>query len=410
MACNILTMTKKILTISATTLFIIALGMIYYFFFFAKEGTSNPTGNTPTATNFFPFGQGGTPNQNQSTTTINTEATNPTQTSNYLEKLRLISNEPVAGATFIENKNGVYIRYAEKATGHVFDVSTFGPDIVKVSNTTIPKLHEVFFTEKGTSFIARYVMSDDETIGTIYAKIASTTTGVSLPQYIDSLAFSPSGTSIFYILKSQKGSVGILSSPNGSGKKQIWDSKIRDVSGQFAGENQVLITTKPNSRILGYSYLVNTKTGSLKSALQNVLGLSSFVNPSGTTALYYTSAGGGVLATYSLTNSTTTTQTPTTFPEKCVFDQNNKTIFYCAVSSRGLSPTSLDEWYLGLVSFSDNIWKYNTSTNSATQIEDLSLNARRDIDATNLQLNPAGSILMFQSKTDGSLWSLVVTQ
>jgi hypothetical protein len=405
-------MLKKILKISAITFFVIALGIVYYYFFFAKNTTSsaNTAGNTPSSTNFFPFGQGGTSasgNQNQFATS---SITNQPQAGNYLEKLRLISNDPVAGATFVEAPAGVYIRYIEKATGHVFDVATFSSDAHEVSNTTIPQLHDAFFTEKANSFVAQYVLDDTETIATLYGKIASTTTGTQLASGMDSLAVSPSGANIFYIQKSASGSTGILSAPNGINKKQIWDSKIRSILPQFAGENSIIMTTKPNAQLAGYAYLVNAKTGSVKTILQNISDLSTLANQTGTTLLYYTSDNGGGMFSYSLTNGTTTAITPVTFPEKCVFDTNNKNIFYCAVSNGGLSATALDDWYLGTVSFADDIWKYDMSKNTATILENLTLNAGRNIDAINLQLNSSGSLLIFQSKTDGSLWGLNVGQ
>lgn len=426
-------MTKKILKISAVVLFILVLGLLYYYFFFAKGGSNNPgTGNAPGFGNLFPFGQNNSGNSNQPTNTNDAPETNqPFQTGSYLQKLRLITNEPVAGAKFIEDKTGVYIRYMEKATGHIYNVATFSENVSEISNTTIPQIYEANFTEKGNSFIARYVKDDNETIETLYGKIATpstssgqavasstptniasstqTTVGILLPENIESLSVSPSGTNIFYIQKSASGSTGIIATPSGGGRKQIWDSKIRSVLPQFAGENQILITTKPNASINGYAYIVDTKTGAVKNVLANIPDLSVLANPAGTALLFYTSVNNGELFVYSISNASTTQITPTTFPEKCLFDPSNKNILYCAVSKNSLGAGALDNWYLGLQSFSDDIWKYDLTAGTSSMLEDLKLDSGRDIDAINLQINSASSLLLFQSKTDGSLWSLNVS-
>ncbi len=416
---------KNILKISTIVLGIIAVGLLYYYFFFFKAST--PTINTstkPSSTNFFPFGQGGTTGN---TTKPNTN-TNPTtqqlqQASNYLQKLRLISNEPVAGATFIENKNTVIIRYIEKATGHIYDVSTNSATINQISNTTLPKIHEAFFTDLGLGLIARSVGDDGESIQTIYSKlpasVATTTQKIAsssiltlnplvLQTNIPFLTVSPSTKNIFYTQKSFAGSTGIIALSNGTSKKQIWSSPVRSVYPQFSGENTVLVTTAPNASVYGYAYLVNTKTGGVKNILGNIYDLSVFANTTGTDFVYYTSASGGQFFHYVLANSSTTPLTPTTFPEKCVFDTSSKTSLYCAVPNDSLSQNSLDNWYLGLNSYSDSIWKYDLKAGTSQMIEDLSSNAGRNIDVINMHINTVGSLLLFQSKTDGSLWSLNV--
>lgn len=414
-------MTKKILTISAVILFIILLGMAYYFLFYIKNNPNNntATGNTP-ENNFFPFGQNN-PSGGATSTNSTGEPNTPVTTESYTQKLRLITNEPVAGAKFLEDKTGVWIRYMEKATGHIYDVATFSNSINKISNTTIPQIYETLFTEKGTSFIARYVESDNETIESTYGKIATISTstpqnqasstkivsGTMLSSNINWLAVSPNGANIFYLQTSANGSTGILAKPNGSAKKQIWDSKIRSVLPQFLGENQILLTTKPNVSTNGYAYLVDAKTGSVKNILGNLPDLSTLANPSGASLLYYTSAGGN-LSVYTIAGANNTEITPTALPEKCVFDQSNKNIFYCAVPKNPLSFGSLDNWYLGLISFSDDIWKYDLNKGTSSMIENLKSDAGRDIDATNLQINSASSLLLFQSKSDGSLWSLTI--
>ncbi len=402
---------KKSLKIIAIVLGIAIIGLIYYYFFFAQNNTSGTPNPIQSVLNLFPFG-----NDNNNPTPVDTATSTdvvltPAQTGSYLQKLRLISNEPVAGATFITGTSSTLaIRYMEKATGHIYDVSTSADTVEKISNTTIPKIHEAFFTEGGKGVLARYLGDNNEIIQTVYGKVGSSTTLTLLPENISFLSVAPSGKNIFYVTGTNgslnTGSTGILASPNASTKKQIWTSPIGHVIPQFVNDTQVMVATSPNAGAPGSIYTINTNTAALKNVLGQYFGLSAIVNPAGNTLL---TSSEGSLFTYSMTTGTTSPINPATFPEKCVFDSINKTVVYCAVPKSGIDRNSLDNWYLGLVSFSDDIWKYNISNNTATLVEDLPVDAGRAIDAIHLQLNTAGSILTFESKTDGSLWSLNVT-
>src|SRR5579872_991881 len=168
---------KKILKISAIVLFIIIMALAYYYFFFAKSSSSQSSQtqtNQQPGQNPFPFGQGSAPTSTPETgTTTSAEAgqNQPLQAGDYLQKLRLITSEPVAGATFVENKTGVTVRYMERATGHIYDVSTNSSTVTEISNTTIPKIYETLFTDGGSGFITRYIGDDGQTIETLYGKI-----------------------------------------------------------------------------------------------------------------------------------------------------------------------------------------------------------------------------------------------
>jgi hypothetical protein len=403
---------KKTLTITGAILFILVFIFAYYYFFFAKPAAQNSTssGSSSFFANLFPFGNSAAIPTSTSTDTTTDQGQNPVTNGDYLEKLRLITNEPVAGASFVQATTGVSVIYMQKADGHIYEVSTYSASSTQVSNTTIPKIHNAFFVNNGTGVVAQYVGSDGDTIQTFYMNVSSTTNATILPSGMDSLAVSPSGKNIFYIIKSFTGSTGIIALPNGSNKKQIWSSAIGSVLPQYINDNDVLVTTKPTNEANGYSYIVSTKTGAVSSAIGGEYpDLSVLADPTGQNFLAYSTVNGGQLFFKSSNSATSTVLTPTTFPEKCVFDTNTPTTLYCAVPKDFLNTSALDNWYMGLVSFSDDIWKYDLKAHTQMMIDDVQSDSGRSIDATNLQLNSAGSLLLFTSKTDGSLWSLNVS-
>ena len=406
---------KKTLYITGTILFILVMAFAYYYFFFAKPATQNGTssGGSSLFSNLFPFGNSATIPANTTATTTLDQTQNSVANSDYLEKLRLITNGPVAGAAFVQSLRGTDILYMQKADGHIYDVSTYSASSTQISNTTIPRIHTAFFVNGGAGVVAQYVGSDGDTIQTFYMNVASTTNATILPSGMDSLVVSPDTKNIFYITKTFDGSTGVIAAPNGSGKKQIWSSAIGSVLPQYINNNDVLITTKPTSEAAGYSYMVNTKTGAVGSVVGDYADLSVLSDPTGQNFLSYSggnnNANNAQMFIQTANAATETLLTPTTFPEKCVFDTTTPTILYCAVPTSLLNSSSLDNWYMGLVSYSDDIWKYDLKAHTQTMLENLANDAGRNIDATNLQLNSAGSLLLFTSKTDGSLWSLNVT-
>src|ERR1700735_4695853 len=103
---------KKLLYITGTILLILVLIFAYYYFFFTKPSASNGTtsGGSSLFSDLFPFGNSATIPVT-STSTTPTPPQPPVANGDYLEKLRLITDNPVAGATFVQSPTGVSIRY-----------------------------------------------------------------------------------------------------------------------------------------------------------------------------------------------------------------------------------------------------------------------------------------------------------
>jgi len=93
----------------------------------------------------------------------------------------------------------------------------------------------------------------------------------------------------------------------------------------------------------------------------------------------------------------------TTLPEKCVWGNDNITV-YCGVPSDFGQGAYPDIWYQGVVSFSDVIWMLNTETNAvellATPIE----LANTEMDIIKPFLSENENYLFFTNKKDMSLW------
>lgn len=399
-------MTKKILKISAYILIALAIALLgYYFILSTNENVAG--GKKPFFGNLFPFGNNEVVTETPFATT--TPSITPDQVvQNFEQTVRLISDEPVAGSIFIKNQKGDIVRYIEKATGHIFDVPTFENTNTRISNTTIPQIHTALFTENGASFIAQYIKNDDN-IETFYGKITGSgieknVTGTLLSRSITSFAVSPDTQTIFTLEKTSRGSEGYTSLPDGTKKKLIWNSPLRELIPQFISANRIGLQSKPYISAYGVFFDINIQNANQTVLIGNQLNLTTLPNQKQPHVVY---SNNTALFDLNTTTNTTTELSPYTYPEKCVWG-NTKLFLYCAVPENTLSSGSLYAWYRGEISFSDSIWEYDVVANTARKLVDLEDRAGRTIDVSNISINPTDTLLLIQSKTDGSLWTVTI--
>jgi len=409
---------KKIFIIVAVVLVLLVIGLAgYYFITLSKQ---NQAGSTAAATKTFtPFGgagYSGTTTGFSSTTASSQQASN--NQTNYTKKLRELWNQPTSGAGILDSKAGSTVRFVDQATGFVYETQLFSPIQNRLSNTTIPLAYNAVWDAANNSFVAQY-LADDNTVSTNVMTLKSSgSVGTSTGQTISGFSLSTNvssvsvlGETVFYLQSFTGLSQGFISTIDGKTKKQIWQSPISELSAQMVSANSVALTTKPYQNIPGFVYLVSTASGSVKKLLGDVPGLVTLVSPDASEVLYSTqSDAGSQMALYNVKTNTAQNTTPATFPEKCVWSKKDTTIVYCAVPENSLDGTSLTAWYMGQISFADDIWKYDLKQNTASIIERLTNDAGEQIDVIKPMLSDSEQYLVFTNKIDGTLWSLDLTK
>ncbi len=400
---------------SILTIFFI--GLLGYYFFINGNGNTKAGDIVSTFKNFLPFGGEEIPTPTD--TGDNTGNTNnpppPGENQDFIKKLRKISAEPVSGAGTADVKAGTIVRYIEKATGHVYEVELFSPKKVRISNTTIPLSYDAIWLNKNNSFIARYLKEDDQTIDTYSMTIKNTSTsteniltGTAFPGNITDV--STYGVNVFYLQKSSTGSLGFTSSFDGTKKKQVWDSPLKELNSQFVNDRTVTLNTKPVENISGYLYSVDTTSGATKKLIGSVPGLSSLSNDDLSKIVYLSQGNFSSINILNVKDKVSTGIFPVTFPEKCVWSKKDKSVLYCAVPKADIGNGSLSLWYKGIVSFSDDIWQYNTKDFTSKSLTDLKSESGEDVDVIKPILSENEQYLIFVNKKDNSLWSLDLTK
>lgn len=408
-------MNKKILIISSVVLLIFLLCLLGYYFIIYNNTPGTKNGGLGGFKSFLPFGGDGNTNTDNSTTTPETPRQDNTNTQNFTQKLRKLSSEPVAGAGSLDTKVGTLVRYIEKATGHIFEVEMYSPRTARISNTTIPVVYDAMWSGKMDSLVTRYLDDDDETILTYFLSIKNISTstentisGSELPKNIADV--SVNGDSMFYLLTNENSSSGYVGPTDGTKRKQVWGSDIKELLSQYINPKFISLTTKSAQGVWGYMYLIDTGTGTSKRILGDISGLSTLTDNTAENVLYLEQNDTARLYSYDIKNKKSTYITPSTFPEKCVWSKKEKNTAYCAVPKDSISAQSLTLWYKGEETYSDDIWKYDTKNNTATTIEDLFSDSKEEIDVIKPTLSENEQYLIFINKKDNSLWSLDLLQ
>lgn len=407
-------MSKKLfIIIISVTLGLFLISLVGYYFILQGSGdTSGGAGSI--FKNFFPFGGNSTSTMTTPVVEENPTPATPTQ-SNYAQKLRKITSEPVAGAGVLDVKAGTIVRYIEKATGHIFETELFSPNQNRISNTTIPMVYDAVWGNKNNSLIARYLKDDNQTIDTYGIMIkevaTSTENAVSATKFPENLnEISSFGSSVFSLEQRVGYSVGYISNFDGSKKTQIWNSPIKELLSQYVNAKTVALTTKPDENTPGFLFFIDTGNGRMTKILGNILGLSTLTNDLATQVLFLSQGDSPQMFVFDIKTGTSVNTTPTTFPEKCVWSKKDRNIIYCAVPQGFIDGSSLTAWYRGFVSLTDDIWKYDIKNNTSSIVESLSNESGEQIDVIKPLLSENEQYIVFINKIDNSLWSLDLTK
>jgi len=407
---------KKIIII----LVVLIGGYFIYSFFFGK----NEVSSIDKLETFFPFNseEGSNYNGESDFTNINNpSSSNLTDLSaNSVPVLRQITNTPVAGVIIFKvvasstapqeesaEKTNQIIRYIEKATGHIYETSTNSPTQTRISNTTIPKIQETLWLDK-ESLIIRY-LDDNNIIKTFSANLRENELGdkqlegIFLPDDIQSLISFNNG--IFYLLENGQGSLGVISDKNNENKKIIFESPLKEWLIREIDDRYINFTTKPETIIPGYSFLLDTKTGSFNKVIGDKKNLSTLTSNLFNILYSEYDKSGLKLSIYNNKEKISSEISLGTFPEKCVWDKENIYI-YCGVPLEKPSQSDLINWYKGKVSFSDDVWRINTETNNLEYLVSPMEFEEGEIDIINPILNEENNYLVFMNKKDYSLWGL----
>ncbi len=404
-------MSKKTFTFFIIVLIAIMAFLAWFFFLRTTDQTGPDTNNQPT--DLFPFGQGSTtPNTTEpqtGTTTGQIDISNGS--SQQIPRFRQLWREPNAGAVFFPGTGTTTgVRFIDRATGHAYESPLLSTGETKISNVTIPQIHEALWADNGTELVFRY-LKDDSSIQSFYGAISTSsaaTTSSAIEGYFlptDIRDISIAGDKILYFNPSvQIGSL-VQSRIDGTGRRVVMSSDARDWSVLTTNQKTAFLNTRPSGAVKGFGYALDLATGSMSKIAGDILGLTGTINPTATWALMSAQERGGIVsASYDLTKKTMSTILIKTLSDKCAWSNTKNSLVYCAVPINIPSGTYPDDWYQGETSFSDKLISIDLSTGETELVVDPSFDAAQDMDIMKIVVDRTDSHITFTNKKDMSLW------
>jgi hypothetical protein len=375
---------KKILII-LIILFFLALGtLLVYNLLLKKEPLTEPTTSRPTSGQMPTTGQ----------------------MPQIISRLKAISQEPVLGPTI----DGQKIKYYSAANGNVFKSNFDGSGLMRISSNILPGLLKVLWSPDKSKVIA--IFKDGEQVKKYFYDY-QTQRSVLLNQNIRYLAWSPAENKIvyqYYDPQTEDNNISIAN-PDGTQWTNILKTRMKNLIVEWPSLEQVSLRTRPSGLAQSVVYTIDLATNNFQKVINETYGLTILWSPLGNKILYSETSSEGKnlkLKIADLAKQTIKELNFVTLPEKCVWSKDNRTLF-CAIP-KTIPTTAIlpDDYYKGLISFTDDFWRINLDTGEKIQLFETTSETESAYDAKELLLSPQENYLLFVNQKDGLLYSLAL--
>ncbi len=306
------------------------------------------------------------------------------------------------------------VHFVESSTGHAFKL-TVGDKIEtkRVLHTTVPEVREAIWFGGGTGVIRRYV-DDKGNIASAYSIFTALDDEAQsgyLTDNITVLDISPSGEQLFYIVVSDVGAKGYLSTISGTDQQLIWESWVRQWNVKWVDETHILVTQKPSDGEGGASFLLNADSTNEELVISRVPGLITNMSNDGNMLVYSDAKDGSVsLYIMDLLEHKSKVIPLSTFANKCAWSNVDTKTLYCFTPKTLPSASYPDVWYQGIVHFTDDLWKINIETGELELILNLKKEFNTEIDAENILISQDDMYIYVTNKTDQTLWAIKIKE
>jgi len=362
-------------------------------------------------------------NNTQTTATNNTpNGTLGTAVQTSQQKVFKISDGPVAGATFIQtlHPTTTLARFVMADSGHAYNLVLDSQGAVPqaISNTTIPGATSALWVEKGGAAILQYL--DGITPKTVYLGFAATTSPSNptvhlqfYPDGIRSLAASPDGLQVVYLLRTATGVNGFVTKTDGTGGKLLFSLPLREMQVRWPAQGTLLAYSNAAAGVPGIAFAIDAKSGAA-TPLVYAPGLTATADLTFSHVLYQTTdTSAGVHSSYShdIASGADRALSFDPIPEKCVQSPLSGAVVYCAAPLAYVPPNYLDLWHQGTASIADSVLSYSLAVATTTLLATPGSTSDGGVatDILQLAVSPDGHYLLFVSKSDRSLWGVRLT-
>lgn len=326
-----------------------------------------------------------------------------------------ITDGPVAGATLVTTTNptSTIARFVLATNGHTFDLLLDSPGAIPkaISNTTIPGIVNAAWSQQGRGVLLQYL--DQETTKTAHLALpppAATTSPVRiqfLPSNISSLAVSPDGANVGYLVRTASGSDGYTSRADGASAKKLFSLPLSHIQLLWPAQTTLLAQSASAAGVAGVVFSINSATGAA-APLIYAPGITATADRSFSRVVYQTAAE-DTRVSYSqdLKTGLSRRLSFNPIPELCVWSLATSTVMYCAVPLSYVEPNYLDLLHFGVDGGAMSIVSFDLATGRSTVVSTPGGSEGGEAASiAQLSVSPREDYLLFVRKGDRSLWAV----
>ena len=382
-------MKKSLIITIGIILILLVLGVWLYLLFFGTPENGDDV--------FSNLGFGNAPVVTEQTIPDELVTTETAPTIDTKDALRQLTTRSVAGFGLVSTSS-YRIRYAERGTGHVYEIDAATGSEVRVSGTTIPQIVDAVFSADGTSVA---LVSENETERKVFAgKIPADDTNIdflSLPAD----AFAPhfrDDTTLQYAIHTLIGVDGYQIDVRDEQSVRIFSIPVSDV--EILWGDTIFTYNKPAALMPGALYRVNSF---LTPITPQSFGFVGGVNDD----YYFGSTNtAGEMNSYAIDRATDERITLAVdyIPEKCTTHPNDAGTLWCALPFTQPADSFIEEWYKGTTFSEDVLWEVEIENGSAELKVNFFTESGRYIDVDAIAVSDDGTVPVFRNKLDGTLW------
>ncbi|OGG85574.1 hypothetical protein A2392_02250 [Candidatus Kaiserbacteria bacterium RIFOXYB1_FULL_46_14] len=381
------TMSKNILIIIGATTVILLIGAWGYLFLFGAPGSVTQVLN----------------NLRSPDTPYEQPITGSTDTTVAIgnKNLAQLTTKSTAGFVLIKTASGSAVRYAEKGTGHIYEINLTSGTEERIGGTTFANTAEAYFSGDGSEIILVTIDGTDRKV--VWRRSIDSAEPIALPANSYDFAWNDDGVLRYTVKES---GVTVAYENRDGNPQELWRTPLSDVR-VFFNQSETFLVNNPAPRLSGGLYEVKDNT--LVREAGPEYAFTGMPDPTGQFLLYRyfdtenQTAVAKILDTYS--NQETISALPAV-PEKCAFSPAKQRV-WCASSFMLLwrDREYLNKWYRGEVSSPDSLWVSNYNNfESASLVVDFSEEAGFDIDVVDMKVSDDGAMLLFRNKINDALW------
>jgi hypothetical protein len=382
---------------------IIVIGGVWTFTLFTGTGGSGTAGReTGVFGSLFPFGREGA----QDTNTPGAGDNSSASFDGPVPRLRKISEEPVAGAGFRSGITGSpSVRYVERRTGHMYETPLDSSTVVRLTNTTIPAVRDAVWVSASTTVFR--VWEDENMLRVFVASTTATSTdqelvGNFLPPFV---RHSPLATSTLGV-RIVDGILRLERVKNdGSDSRVLFTSSLTSLVPHAVG-NRAFLASAPTGFAVGSLYEV--VSGRLDRLFGGLSGLEVLPNLNASNFLVSSGSSNSLgLFVYDVGAREFRELARPTLVHKCAWVTRTRVL--CAVPK--FIPQALypDDWLLGRVHTSDELWFIDTDSETASVAVDLEAEAGIPLDVHKVVVDSTGTHAAFIDRVSTTLWVATLT-